>query len=173
MSGENVLTFTCNTGYNLVGPSTLTCLEDGTWDGSPPTCEAVQLQCPTLTPPLNGYLDLYGTSFRCHAGYNLVGPSTLTCLENGTWDGNPPTCEVVQCPVLAAPENGEKTGGNSYQDVVTFTCDPGYVLDGSSSLTCGADATWSGVVPDCIFCRSNKRQLSMFRNDDSFIFDSL
>ncbi|KAI8484967.1 hypothetical protein Bbelb_373740, partial [Branchiostoma belcheri] len=147
MSGENVLTFTCNTGYNLVGPSTLTCLEDGTWDGSPPTCEAVQLQCPTLTPPLNGYLDLYGTSFRCHAGYNLVGPSTLTCLENGTWDGNPPTCEVVQCPVLTAPENGGKTGGNSYQDVVTFTCDPGYVLDGSSSLTCGADATW--IELDC------------------------
>ncbi|XP_019633411.1 PREDICTED: uncharacterized protein LOC109476834 [Branchiostoma belcheri] len=151
MSGENVLTFTCNTGYNLVGSSTLTCQLDGTWDGSPPTCEAVQLQCPTLTPPLNGYLDLYGTSFRCHAGYNLVGPSTLTCLENGTWDGNPPTCEVVQCPVLTAPENGGKTGGNSYQDRVTFTCDPGYVLDGSSSLTCGADATWSGVVPDCIF----------------------
>ncbi|KAI8482553.1 hypothetical protein Bbelb_397010, partial [Branchiostoma belcheri] len=210
VSGDNVLTFTCNTGYNLVGPSTLTCQGDGTWSGSPPTCEAVQCptlsnptngdvsystgyygdvasyscdtgyslngystrtcqssgswsqsaptcevgQCPTLTSPVNGAVsgsNGYGgtLTFTCNTGYNLVGSSTLTCQSDLTWSGSSPTCSIVQCPLLAAPDNGGKTGGNSYQDVVTFSCNLGYDLVGSSSLTCRADATWSGSAPTC------------------------
>ncbi|XP_019638158.1 PREDICTED: fibrillin-1-like, partial [Branchiostoma belcheri] len=210
VSGDNVLTFTCNTGYNLVGPSTLTCQRDGTWSGSPPTCEAVQCptlsnptngdvsystryygdvasylcdtgyslngystrtcqssgswsqsaptcevgQCPTLTSPVNGAVsgsNGYGgtLTFTCNTGYNLVGSSTLTCQSDLTWSGSSPTCSIVQCPLLAAPDNGGKTGGNSYQDVVTFSCNLGYDLVGSSSLTCRADASWSGSAPTC------------------------
>ena len=31
-------TYTCNTGYQLVGTSPRTCQSDGTWSGSDPTC---------------------------------------------------------------------------------------------------------------------------------------
>ena len=31
-------TYTCNTGYNLVGDSTRTCQATGVWSGSAPTC---------------------------------------------------------------------------------------------------------------------------------------
>ena len=35
-------TFSCNTGYNLVGDSTLTCQATGNWSGSAPTCAGIQ-----------------------------------------------------------------------------------------------------------------------------------
>ena len=34
-------TYSCNTGYNLVGDSTCTCQATGGWSGSAPTCEGM------------------------------------------------------------------------------------------------------------------------------------
>ena len=34
-------TYSCNTGYNLVGDSTRTCQATGEWSGSAPTCEGM------------------------------------------------------------------------------------------------------------------------------------
>ncbi|CAH1255083.1 SELE [Branchiostoma lanceolatum] len=56
------------------------------------------------------------------------------------------------CQLLTAPTNGARTpptGANSYQDVVTFTCDRAYVRNGTASTTCQADKTWSNPVPTC------------------------
>ena len=36
-------TYSCNTGYNLVGDSTRTCQATGNWSGSAPTCEGMLL----------------------------------------------------------------------------------------------------------------------------------
>ncbi|XP_035691422.1 CUB and sushi domain-containing protein 1-like [Branchiostoma floridae] len=156
MTGSNfyqdVVQFTCNSGYELVGRSSLTCQADATWDGTVPTCSPVE--CPLLPAPTNGaktgsnfYQDVL--QFTCNSGYELVGRSSLTCQATATWDGTAPTCPPVECPLLAAPANGAKTGSNFYQDVVQFTCNSGYKLVGRSSLTCQADATWDGTVPTC------------------------
>ncbi|XP_019614393.1 PREDICTED: sushi, von Willebrand factor type A, EGF and pentraxin domain-containing protein 1-like [Branchiostoma belcheri] len=185
VSGSNTygeeLTFTCDTGYALVGASTLSCQADGTWSGSPPTCEV--LQCPIVPSPANGVKESScegDLTFTCDAGYNLVGTSTLTCQADGTWSGTPPTCGAVQCPLITAPAHSTMTGGNSYPDVVHFTCDEvvrctraippldgsmtggnayqdtvrftcnlGHELQGSGSITCRADGTWSAEVPTC------------------------
>ena len=37
-------TYSCNTGYNLVGDSTRTCQATGEWSGSVPTCQGVLLK---------------------------------------------------------------------------------------------------------------------------------
>ena len=37
-------TYTCNTGYNLVGDSTRTCQATGEWSGSAPTCQGMLLK---------------------------------------------------------------------------------------------------------------------------------
>ena len=37
-------TYTCNTGYNLVGDSTRTCQATGQWSGSAPTCQGLLLK---------------------------------------------------------------------------------------------------------------------------------
>ena len=34
-------TYSCNTGYNLVGDSTRTCQATGEWSGSEPTCQGM------------------------------------------------------------------------------------------------------------------------------------
>ena len=36
-------TYSCNTGYNLVGNSTRMCQADGLWTGSAPSCERMLL----------------------------------------------------------------------------------------------------------------------------------
>ena len=36
-------TYSCNTGYNLVGDSNRTCNATGEWSGSAPTCERMLL----------------------------------------------------------------------------------------------------------------------------------
>ena len=37
-------TYSCNTGYNLVGDSTRTCQAARVWTGSAPTCEGILLK---------------------------------------------------------------------------------------------------------------------------------
>ncbi|XP_078583892.1 P-selectin-like [Branchiostoma floridae x Branchiostoma japonicum] len=156
MSGENYyqdeLTFWCDLGYELVGPSSMTCQADRTWSDNVPTCARVQ--CPALQSPTNGgssgsnyYQDVM--SFTCDSGYELDGSATITCQADRTWTDSAPSCPPIQCPLLAAPDNGQQSGENYYQDVLTFWCDPGYELVGLPSLTCQADRTWTGNVPTC------------------------
>lgn len=39
--------------------------------------------------------------------------------------------------------------------VVRFSCEPGYVLRGSSERTCQANGSWSGTQPECEGTSSN------------------
>ena len=73
--GQNA-TYSCDTGYNLVGDSTRTCQATGNWSGSEPTCQGTYVIYPF--PPSDGvrYHDhtlAYGwctshisTSFKVH-----------------------------------------------------------------------------------------------------------
>lgn len=40
--------------------------------------------------------------------------------------------------------------GTLLDDIITFSCTTGFVVNGSNSLTCQEDATWSGTLPSCI-----------------------
>ncbi|XP_019630654.1 PREDICTED: sushi, von Willebrand factor type A, EGF and pentraxin domain-containing protein 1-like, partial [Branchiostoma belcheri] len=155
ISYPNSVSFTCNTGYQLIGFGAATCQADGTWSNSVPTCTPIQ--CPTLTTPTNGAVSpteviAYPNSvtFTCNTGYQLNGFAAATCQADGTWSNSVPTC-TVQCPTLIAPSNGavSPTGAVSYPNGVTFTCNPGYVLNGAAAATCQADGTWSNPVPTC------------------------
>ena len=41
---EQTATYSCNTGYNLVGNRTQTCQALGQWSGSAPTCQSMLLK---------------------------------------------------------------------------------------------------------------------------------
>ena len=41
---KQTATYSCNTGYSLVGDSNRTCQAIGNWSGSAPTCQGVYIQ---------------------------------------------------------------------------------------------------------------------------------
>ena len=113
-------TYSCNTGYNLVGGSTRICQATGVWSASEPTCHRTLLvkpvfilfsithdiaflstavDCGALSGPANGQVThTAGTTvgqtatYSCNTDYNLLGDSTRTCQATGAWSGSAPTC---------------------------------------------------------------------------------
>ena len=51
----------------------------------------------------------------------------------------------------AAPDNGQRgdTFNRTFMSSVKYSCNTGYKLQGSSTLTCMADGLWSPRVPTC------------------------
>ncbi|KAM7388318.1 hypothetical protein PAMP_024503 [Pampus punctatissimus] len=101
----------------------------------------------------------YGSecNYSCEEGYQLNMTRPLRCTGSKTWSEQPPSCELVQCPMLSHPENGsmkcsDPLGLSSYQSTCVFTCEEGYVLVGSPSntLQCEAPGTWNASTPFCV-----------------------
>ncbi|CAH1249045.1 SELE [Branchiostoma lanceolatum] len=92
-------TFTCTLGYVPEGDHILTCLANGTWTGTAPTCRIAL--CPTLSAPRGGTLTVDTPSFylaeaifTCpDPSHVMVGHSTITCQGDETWSAPAPTCE--------------------------------------------------------------------------------
>ena len=42
-TSEQTATYSCNTGYNLVGDGIRTCQAKGNWSGNAPTCEGMYI----------------------------------------------------------------------------------------------------------------------------------
>ena len=60
-------------------------------------------------------------------------------------------CVVVSCSVPPTPNNGQRDyRGRNYRARVTFRCNTGYLLTGSSSRTCQSNGQWSGTQPRCV-----------------------
>ena len=38
----------------------------------------------------------------------------------------------------------------TFDSVATYSCDPGYALNGNAKRRCLADGTWSGTIPSCV-----------------------
>ena len=66
------------------------------------------MKCPNLSPKknqeivsnLNKYLPTNKVAFKCLNGYQMDGPSTVTCGRNGEWQGNAPSCQPKTCSEL-------------------------------------------------------------------------
>ncbi|XP_065899288.1 uncharacterized protein [Dysidea avara] len=156
--------FACDHGYQLVTDLFFfgECLADGSWT-STPTC--VILNCSTSPPVSNSQLQLpcdtlYQSTCTatCDEGYTRDNITSVTYLCNVTFVRNRvdwialdgASCQRVECP---APVNGrlECPGSRGfYQDNCTFSCNPGYELQGVSSGTCLADQSWSEGDPICV-----------------------
>ena len=99
---DKSITFGCDSGYSLVGNRERRCTKDRKWSGEQPVC--VPVECPPPKRILNGHT--IGTNFEfqntveytCEAGYKLEGLKIRRCLENASWNGDPPVCERVTCP---------------------------------------------------------------------------
>lgn len=99
--------FSCYEGYVMSGFDAISCIRDPhtdipVWSGDKPKCLR---QCEVPSAPKYGSVSQLSSdgsvSFTCLSPFTLVGPKTITCLQNGaktTWDKFPPKCVVTRCP---------------------------------------------------------------------------
>ncbi|NWT85963.1 C4BPA protein, partial [Lanius ludovicianus] len=158
------VTFTCHPGYKLVGSPFAQCVvRNGqvSWDDVP-SCEIIL--CPPPPPIENGQLlsgneeFAFGMAARytCNKGLSLIGEATIFCNMGsdfqGVWSGPAPECKEVKCKDPQVP-NGKKLNGSvppyTYGYKVSFECNSGYSMKGSSVVTCDANSTWTPPLPTC------------------------
>ncbi|KAM7397735.1 hypothetical protein PAMA_005860 [Pampus argenteus] len=103
---------------------------------------------------------IHGTviTYQCYPGYELVGSEILMCQWDLSWSGDVPRCgEVMTCQDPGNVEHSRKviTGSRfAVGSTVQFICNKGYILSGSSLLTCynrdSATPKWSERLPKCV-----------------------
>ncbi|EGW02022.1 Sushi, von Willebrand factor type A, EGF and pentraxin domain-containing protein 1 [Cricetulus griseus] len=150
-----MVSYSCDPGYELLGNPVLICQEDGTWNGSAPSC--ISIECDLPVAPENGFLHFTQTTmgsaaqYSCKPGHILEGSHLRLCLQNKKWSGTAPRCEAISCSKPNPLRNGLIKGSDySYLGVLHYECDPGYVLNGTAKRTCQENKDWDGHEPTCI-----------------------
>ena len=66
------------------------------------------VDCGSLIAPTNGTVDLSGGTvyqsiayYSCNVRHKLSGTATRICQADGTWSGNPPTCDGMHIVTLS------------------------------------------------------------------------
>ncbi|NXL87304.1 CR1 protein, partial [Alectura lathami] len=163
--GDKV-TFGCVRGHVLVGADTVTCDADNNWKPLLPTCDPRYCGSPPSIPFAElteavGSSSMAGTTltYRCRPGFNTGSGKSLvvTCLINTTWSVVSTSCTRQQCVPLTIKNGSVDAENFLFGTTVTFSCNDGYKLKGSSSAKCveaGDGVEWSVAPPSC------ERQLS-------------
>ncbi|XP_035485198.2 inactive serine protease PAMR1-like isoform X1 [Scophthalmus maximus] len=97
------VSYRCHPPFVLTGSQQRTCLPDGMWSGTVPTCVTGQRsRVPCAPPPklLNGFHTAAAekaggaetVEFFCRNSYVLSGSRQSACLTNGSWSSRPPKC---------------------------------------------------------------------------------
>uniref|UniRef100_A0A8C5PHE7 Seizure related 6 homolog n=1 Tax=Leptobrachium leishanense TaxID=445787 RepID=A0A8C5PHE7_9ANUR len=122
--------------------------------------------CPELPEILNGWKTtsqselVHGTvvTYQCYPGYEITGAELLMCQWDLTWSGDLPACErVTTCSDPGDATHSRRILSNSkfvVGSTVRYVCDKGYVLTGSSTITCynrqAGVPKWSDRAPKCV-----------------------
>ncbi|XP_052594061.1 complement component receptor 1-like protein isoform X3 [Peromyscus californicus insignis] len=171
------INYTCNPGYHLIGSSSAVCvISDQTvaWDNEAPICQIIVCK----TPPSIDNGDLLTTTedfhygmvvtYRCRSDargkklFNLVGEASLHCTSNdgkvGVWSGPPPQCIEFRKCTPPHVENAFIVSENrslySLRDIVEFKCQPGFSMEGASSVQCHDLNKWEPELPTCFKVKS-------------------
>ncbi|KAK7496405.1 hypothetical protein BaRGS_00012327, partial [Batillaria attramentaria] len=163
---EDVVTYTCNTGYYNTGTGlgTRTCNASAVWEQSDddPVC-AVAPPCPAppvvyqATPNASSGVYPEDVSYVCNTGYDNSGGGAglKTCNVNGQWEvlnGNPdPVCTLKPCGATPTISNAVASVASGYYgDDVTYTCATGYSQSGGGTgrHTCEATGVWTADPGD-------------------------
>ncbi|KAG8455052.1 hypothetical protein GDO86_001318 [Hymenochirus boettgeri] len=149
--------YVCNEGYRLYGDIIRTCLENGNWSGTTPSCSEIKCKPPSSIS--NGEVTDIECGvgkeimYKCNEGYKIEGASKLTCLNDGTWDVNAPLCEPVHCEPPPNVSHGFLNSSSfRYNEYIQYACFPGYEMHGSPTRQCLANGFWSGSPPTCVAC---------------------
>ncbi|CAH1271358.1 CSMD3 [Branchiostoma lanceolatum] len=148
---QDEVLFSCDTGYNIAGVSSITCQADGLWSDLMPTCNIVQ--CPLVTVQLPVILSSGGSpysyqdevTFTCADGYAMDGAASATCQASGTWSDEVPTCNDIDA-CLANPCHAQATCTDNPAPALDAACqcNTGYTGDGL------ADGTGCSDIDACL-----------------------
>ncbi|ELU09492.1 hypothetical protein CAPTEDRAFT_223674 [Capitella teleta] len=132
-----------------------------------PQCEPVYCGQPTNIVENSYVVDSTGVQYQdtitygCLAGYTLGGSDgVVTCLKDGTWDNNFPTCQAHVCDEITSIQNGTMTGTNGvepyteYASILEFECDDGFELNGDPIIICTESPEWEAPTCEIKECQS-------------------
>nr|BAR45634.1 limulus clotting factor C-like [Scolopendra japonica] len=114
------VTFTCNSGYTLIGEEYIQCQDDGNWSKASPICAKEGTVCPNVGQLINGEIKFKGqggpqaflegseVEYTCKSLHYMYGQNKATCFSNGTWSSAKPVCiKLTTCPSLEPLANGK------------------------------------------------------------------
>ncbi|XP_039605143.1 complement receptor type 2-like isoform X2 [Polypterus senegalus] len=153
------ITAKCHEGYVIEGgDGHLTCGSDGVWFGDSLVCDPVECHIPPEIE--NGsHFSMGRVQYRsvviytCNPGFDMIGNYQITCESNGEYSSPPPKCSKVMCPNINITNGWKISGFNLpyvYQSSITFACDNGFQLNGSSAIVCDESGTWKPDPPTCV-----------------------
>ncbi|KAL2096605.1 hypothetical protein ACEWY4_008753 [Coilia grayii] len=93
-------TFSCHSGFNLLGSADRTCTAWGGWTGETPTCEDDANDCkdPGVPPGArrtgNRFRIGDKVQYRCDLKLDLLGSAERACLQSREWSGAPVRCQA-------------------------------------------------------------------------------
>ncbi|KAK8721900.1 hypothetical protein OTU49_012628 [Cherax quadricarinatus] len=187
---DSHLQYMCNTNYRLVGENRRVCSKDGLWSGDLPKCE--EIRCPEPEFPDKAKTSVAGNdrrmsttivrrrehvtldntyrigsvvTYRCERGYVVDGASMRTCMSDGTWSHQAPTCKFVDCGLPESISPGIYrllSNSTSYGSQVAYECSENWKLEGRIRRFCQENGTWVGESPLCVevFCPELQSLLS-------------
>ncbi|XP_072540803.1 membrane cofactor protein isoform X2 [Salminus brasiliensis] len=104
----DVIKYTCNFSYKLVGNQSITCQEDGEYSSAPPQCIYIECQAPEVQfgVQIKGeshYTYKSEAIFQCQPGYTMEGFPRIVCEEHG-WSKHPVCIKDLSTINLQATE---------------------------------------------------------------------
>ncbi len=152
---KDVVQFRCYPGF-VLDVHEVVCSASGEYQGETPTCH--RITCPMPDAIENGQPVINGTRFedfvnyKCDIGHRLIGEETRNCIENGTWTGRTPRCEIITCgvPTQIAHSVLETRDIYTYGEYFSLDCLEGYRLRGKKSFLCQADGSWETLEAECV-----------------------
>ncbi|KAI1894595.1 hypothetical protein AGOR_G00117390 [Albula goreensis] len=156
---NDIVNFTCNTGYLLHGAMRAQCRVNGQWSNPLPVCRVLNCSDPGFVEnAIRHSQQRYPESFsyrasvmyHCKRGFYLLGSSVLTCQSNAFWDRSLPKCLSISCGDPGTPPNAIMSGRKFTNGaVIYYSCSQGRVLIGNGTRVCQEDGRWSGSPPYC------------------------
>ena len=120
----------------------------------------LDIQCDTLSAPANGEISSSSSGrvgvgyegdtciFTCNTGYELTGSDTRTCQSDGSWNGSPVSCIIMECPSSSLPMNSmlAESCNSTYQSMCELQCQEGFNGTGGRSYECNVLGNGSKVI---------------------------